>query len=691
MRIAGRRCLLCRCEGTMQLDLRALAAAFGSPEVEPPFDALCRAQVDSFRRALAAGEPLVVACEQESPLFGEIAEEAGYTGELRFVDIRDRAGWSDEAPAATAKIAALLAEAQLDAEPAPAVTLRSGGRILVYGAGETALAAGRRLADRLAPTVLLTEPDEVVPPRLWNVPLFRGHIRRASGWLGKFEVEVEGLAAALPSSRQGLRFAEPTARQTLEFDLVLDLSGGTPLFPAHAKRDGYRRVDPRDPVAVERALFELADMVGEFEKPRYVRYDESICVHMRSRIVGCTRCLDVCPTGAITSGEDRVVVEPHICAGCGSCSGVCPTGAVSYISPPSSLLAERLRTLLATFLRAGGEAPDLLIYEERHGGEMIALSARLGRGLPARTLPFRVSEIGQVGIEIPASALAWGARRVFILAPPAKRAELAGLEATVAILHDILTGLGYGGDRLTLLVEDDPETLEEVLRAPFDGAPVPAAGHAALGSRRELARLAFEHLHRHAPQPQDVVPLPAGAPWGTVTVDVEGCTLCLSCVGACPTGALIDNPDRPMLRFDENACVQCGLCRNTCPEKVIRLEPRLAFGALVAEPRLIKEEEPFCCVRCGKPFGVKSSIERIMGKLAGSHWMFMSAKQIERLQMCEDCRVIAQFEDEDRPMALGTPRRPRTTEDYLREREEIEAARRRLRGNGSDDGEGGAG
>ncbi len=118
-----------------------------------------------------------------------------------------------------------------------------------------------------------------------------------------------------------------------------------------------------------------------------------------------------------------------------------------------------------------------------------------------------------------------------------------------------------------------------------------------------------------APAPVDVVPLAKGAPFGGVTLNVEGCTLCHACVTACPTGALGDNPDRAMLRFTESLCVQCGLCEQTCPEDVITLEPRLDFKAWSAPPRVLKEEEPFNCIACGKPFGTKSSIERVLGKL----------------------------------------------------------------------------
>ncbi len=225
---------------------------------------------------------------------------------------------------------------------------------------------------------------------------------------------------------------------------------------------------------------------------------------------------------------------------------------------------------------------------------------------------------------------------------------------------------------------DDPDALGDALRAiaSRDGAPRPAS-FLAVGGKRDVMRLALRELHRAAPVPVDVVALPAGAPFGAVEINVEGCTLCLACVGACPTGALVDNPERPMLRFAEDACVQCGLCKATCPEKVITLTPQLDFRAATASARVLKEEEPFHCVRCGKPFGVRSTIERVTAKLEGKHWMFQnSAQRLEVLKMCEDCRVVAITEQEFDP--YGAPPRPkvRTTEDYLREREELERSRK---------------
>ncbi|GAB4391287.1 MAG: 4Fe-4S binding protein [Kiloniellaceae bacterium] len=678
MEMRGKRVLVCNCDSTMPLEDASLtracktAGAEGKTEINSQ---LCRAQLGNFQRAILGQQPVVVACTQEAPLFREIAAEDNPEAEIGFINIRENAGWSAEAKASTPKIAALLAAATVEAEPTPLVTLASQGICLVYGRDEQAIEAAKQLAGRLDVTVLLSEPEELIPPQVMDVPIFKGTIVQAKGHLGGFGITVNGYAPAIPSGRNSLGFDAPKNNAFSECDLILDLSGGQPLFPAAEKRDGYLRPDPGDPAAVQRALFDIADLVGEFDKPRYVKYRPEICAHSRSRKTGCTRCLDVCPTGAITPAGDTVDIDPLVCAGCGSCASVCPTGAATYQLPAGDSLFERLRTLLGAYRAADGKQATLLLHDDRHGSEMIGFMARLGRGLPAHVLPFPLNEITQVGIDFLAAAFAYGAEQVVFLADPRKRDEMSGLAGQIGLTESVLSGLGYGGGRIHVIDDRDPEAVESSLYGlSAMETPITPGNFLPVGGKRSRAFLALRHLHEKAPQPVDALPLAPGAPFGRVKVDTEGCTLCLACVSACPASALLDDETRPWLGFQEDACVQCGLCKVTCPEQVITLEPRLNFTGEAMSAVTLNEEEPFECIRCGKPFGVRKSIERIAEQLAGKHSMFQDAGQIDRIKMCEDCRVTSQFDSADNPFQLGERPQIRTTDDYLREREAEQAA-----------------
>ena len=208
-----------------------------------------------------------------------------------------------------------------------------------------------------------------------------------------------------------------------------------------------------------------------------------------------------------------------------------------------------------------------------------------------------------------------------------------------------------------------PTLLIEALRAipSMAAAPRPASFRP-VGSKRSVLRFALSELHRAAPAPVDIIALPAGSAVRGRRIDAGGCTLCLSCVSACPTGALRDDPERPMLRFVEDACVQCGLCQATCPENVITLRPQIDFEAGRAAARILKEEEPFCCIRCSKPFGVKSTIERVVAKLEGKHWMYNgSSRRLDIIKMCDDCRVAVVAEEDFDPYGTRSRRPERPT------------------------------
>ena len=654
----------------MTLDGKAIAkgcAARGS-ELRTA-EHLCRSQLDRFLAALSETRAVTVACTQEAPLFTQEAEEAGFAGMLDFVNLREHAGWSDEGAEAGPKMAGLLASAAVPLPSISLVSMTSQGIALVLGRDAVALEAARALSDKLDITVLLTGEEPVIPARRVEFPVLRGRARAATGHLGDFTVTVDDTSAASPASRGAYLWGEGKNGTQSRCDVILDLSGRPALF--HETRQGYLRADPADPVAVAKAMAAAGGLVGTFDKPRFVNFEQGLCAHSRNKKTGCTRCLDLCPTGAITpSGKDWVNVSNEICAGCGACAAVCPTGAVQYALPTADALARRMRAMLLGFAEAGGRDPILLIHDDAHGEALIDALARHGDGLPARVLPIRVNEVSQLDLSLLAGAFAWGAAGLRLLMPARRGHGTEGVFRNLGYLNTALEGLGLGARAVTIET-DDPFTLGEALAAlkPLSTGWT-ADSFLPMGAPREVMRQAFRALHGASASPAAQIAMPEKAPFGLARVDTEGCTLCLACTMVCPTSAFSANPDTPQLRFLEDSCVQCGLCAVTCPEKVITLEPRLNFSAEASRPVVVKEEPPAECPSCGKLFGMKSSVERVKSKLTASgHWMFQDSARLAMLDLCEDCRVTAATNAALDPYATTERPKTKTTEDYLREAE----------------------
>jgi ferredoxin len=633
---------------------------------------LCRTQLDQFRKTAASGN-VTIGCTQEAHTFRDIAASENLAANLSFVNVREFAGWSDEGAASGPKMAALLAAAAIQANLPSAVTFESKGVTLILGRDQAAIDAAKILADELNITVLLKPNADVVPPFKAEFPVHFGHVRSAKGHLGAFKLLIDDFSTPAASSRARLIAGAARNGAASAADIIIDLTGDAALFSAHDLRQGYLRADPSDEAAVQKLVFKASTLVGTFDKPRYVKFDDDLCAHSRSRITGCTRCLDVCPAGAITPAGKVVSIDPFICGGCGQCSAVCPTGAAGYEMPAIDVLLQRVRAGISAYRKAGGEiAPLLVFFDSDHGEELIFAASHFGVGLPAHAIPFMLNETTQIGLELCAASLAYGAAGVRAITRAKPKHDISSLRNTLATANKIAEALGYGADLCQTIETDDPEMLSASLRIPTRAiiSARPAA-FLPMGNKRELLKLSFREMHRSAPAPVEAIPMPNGSPFGGVIVQTEGCTLCLACVSTCPPHALTASEDKPQLKFDESLCVQCGLCQATCPEKVISLEPRIDFAAFEAGARVIKEEQPFCCTRCAKPFGVKSTVDKVIKKLEGQHWMFAgaNASRLELIKMCDTCRVEVMTNEKFDPYAGAQRPAPKTSDDYIKERE----------------------
>ena len=531
-----------------------------------------------------------------------------------------------------------LALAQLrfdDVTPTSVVEFVSRGRCLVVGPEERALAIAKQAGEGLACTVACPGPGKPSAAAVEGITVVRGGRLVVRGALGDFQVSIVGEAG---ERNLGALLSPPVDR----FDLVVDL-GEPPLMRQAMPPLGYYA--PRDEVAVEGVLSVLPDMLGEFEKPKFFQYDAGICAHGRAGKRGCRRCIDACPAEAIVSIGESVLVNPYLCQGGGACATTCPTGAITYAYPEAADLLALLRRTLQAYRDAGGQAPVVLFHDESSWETLGAGAA----SMPERVLPVPVEEAASVGMDAWLCALAYGASAAVVATSDGTPAQsVEALQDQLVTARALLAGMGHEEAGVGLVNVDQPEAAVAALAAlPAAPACTPAA-FAAPADKRGRLRMALQHLYAQAPAPRRMISLHEGAPFGEVKVDTQACTLCMSCVSSCPTHALQDGRGLPQLNFREWSCVQCGLCERTCPEAAISLSPRFLYDVEAREqPRLLHEEQPLCCVSCGKPFATRSMLEVMERKLAG-HWMFQDEASRRRLQMCEDCRVRDLFAAEAR-------------------------------------------
>ena len=528
-----------------------------------------------------------------------------------------------------AKISALVALGQMPPlSPVACVAYESSGRLLVIADSVARLSqAAEGLGEPLTIAVLWTGASAA--PVVAEMEIVAGKLVSLTGYLGAFVLMFE--------SKSMLE----KALQTAAFDLVMDLRAES-AFRMHQPPQGYFHAV--DGVALAVALAELPTMVGEFEKPKFYSYKESICAHSRSKQVGCNKCIDICSTVAISSAGDFIKVDPHLCMGCGACATVCPSGAMSYQYPQVADRGAQLKTLLNSYRLAAkgqGANPVVLFHSGTDGRDALIALAADGTGLPANVLPLQAWHVASTGLDVLLGAIAYGAGQVAVLTTASDAPQyLDALRTEMKLGETILHALGFTGTHFSLIAAKDGAISAAALQSLLPGETVPVpAGFNLSNDKRSTLEFAIEHLMRHAKSLPEQIVLPRGSLFGAISVDKQKCTMCLACAGACPESALMDGGDVAQLKFLERNCVQCGLCEKTCPENAITLLPRLLLNDKRKSAVVLNDAEPFDCISCGKVLGTRQMIESMLGKLAG-HSMFQGEQKLKRLQMCADCRVV---------------------------------------------------
>src|SRR6266545_1630115 len=217
------------------------------------------------------------------------------------------------------------------------IEFASRGVVLIVG-DDASVVPHAAVLSRTLKVVVCAPGAQDAPGLPRGVISIGGRIVGISGRMGAFTAQA---AVSRDESADMGRFS-PNPDRT--FDLVLDLSRA-PHFPQAVPPLGYF-APGQDAAAIDDALAVMPTLVGRFGKPRYFEYAKELCTHGAKGLAGCTRCLGVCSTAAISSAGDVISVDPYLCQGCATCALACPTGALTFKpAPRAELMAQTAQTI----------------------------------------------------------------------------------------------------------------------------------------------------------------------------------------------------------------------------------------------------------------------------------------------------------------------------------------------------------
>ncbi|EDP6888851.1 4Fe-4S dicluster domain-containing protein [Campylobacter upsaliensis] len=349
----------------------------------------------------------------------------------------------------------------------------------------------------------------------------------------------------------------------------------------------------------------------------FITYNSSVCQYHKRRSEHCAKCAELCPTTAILKDdEERILEFSQIdCLGCGGCVSVCPSGSLDYAPMNRDSFFKML-----DFVRGS----KICIIPKKMPLEHLNLNLSEG------VLPFMIEgEKWLSNLHFLSLLQSSGANLVFYT-DFVSRGSAEAIELLNAVFERKF------GKKAVLVAKDEKE-LESALKELEFIEGLNFSFHNNTPTNRENFAVRLRHLIND--ENLGVVESGEWLRYGDLRLNVDTCTLCLACVGACNVGALIADSKENALKFNPSLCTTCGYCEASCAEKdTLKLERSgLRLEKSYFDFRTLTKDELFACVECGKEFATKKAVEKI-ASLMRDKFANDEAK-LKSLYCCADCKA----------------------------------------------------
>ncbi|WP_066161179.1 4Fe-4S binding protein [Aliarcobacter skirrowii] len=377
-------------------------------------------------------------------------------------------------------------------------------------------------------------------------------------------------------------------------------------------------------ISIEKTLDIVRKNLDNYSFRKTITYDKSICQYHERKDEVCSKCVEVCPTNAITKDEKsrRLVFSLVDCIACGECVSVCPSGSLNSANTSRDSLYE-----ISLFYK---DTKPLIISSK-------ANIENINVDLKENVLPlFIVGDIFDetmllTYLQVSGSSLIYFSNNVS-----------KGTLESIRIVNDIYFKK-YG--KIAVYLVSNEEELNDALQK----QEVIENSYYNFNQNDMKKREVFSQRLQKIVGNDDLGVVKTGPDihYARVLVNEANCTLCLSCVGACNVDALFANESDFTLRVNPSLCTACGYCELVCPEKdcLTLKNDELELNPTWFQESILAKDKLFACVECGKEFATTKAIEKIASIMAPIFAKTSEAKK-RTLYCCDTCKPKVMIREE---------------------------------------------